>query len=188
MINGQYKELTVQKVLRTILITSGFPSVQLLQFFTPNGYNKIVKEIERLSFKKEWEPLTHSYTKAPVPRSLQELLDSSSFLSLVSAIIGKKMTKVEGATYLLSWKDYSLLHDTTVEEPGADVVFDFTSDWDPSFGGAVTYTESDGSYVRVPAAANMLFIAVRKKEQKFIQYVNHYGKDKKRYVVLGKLI
>ena len=176
MVNFQYELKKVQGTLHTILKKNG--SVQLLQLFTAKEYAALQKKIMSLPFVRSYQPVTHSFARAEA--------DISFLLPLVSGIVGKKVKKIETRVYCLEWRDYTLLHDKAVEGPGTDIVLDFTDRWNSRWGGIVTYVDGEGNYTRVPAVANMMFVMQRKKEQKFISYLNHKAKGK-RYVVIGSI-
>mgnify|MGYP001566330714 FL=1 len=88
----------------------------------------------------------------------------------------------------MSWKDYMILNDRYVENRGIDLVIDLSEDWDDEWGGVVTYTDGSGTVYPLSLKANSVAVVERKKGMhKYIQYVNHYGKDKKRVFLIATL-
>ena len=146
-------------------------------------------EIVRLPFKQEKEALTHSYATAPLPKSVQQFLQSSELLSFLSALLQKKVIKVQATQFRFSWKDYTLLHDEKKEEPGIDMIIDFTEKWNEEAGGNIFYSNGEGEYLKLSLAGNACAIAKRKEGiSKFIKYVNTLSLEQKRYLLIGKII
>ncbi len=164
------------------------PSIHLHSFFELNFYGKILEEISSLSFKKEKDPLTHSYSAANIPRLLSSFFSSSEFKDFLFSVGGKRLSVIGGRLFSFSWKEYTVLHDTNVDKPGYDLIIDCTDDWDDSFGGSLIYVPGTGEYTSIPYRGNSLTIVQRKKGvQKFIKYVNTHAGKKKRIFFLGNL-
>ncbi len=175
------KEETKQKVRKSFL-HSDFPAVILKDFFDKDFYLELQRKMSSLVFKKETVILHHSYAVSNFRLPSKEL---DSFLSFVTK---KKIDEVNFTAYLLTWKDYMILNDRYIEKPGIDVIIDLTDNWNTDRGGIVTYTDGRGTVYPLAPAGNSLAIVERKKNlQKYIQYVNHYGKEKKRMLLVATL-
>lgn len=175
------KEETKQKIRRSFL-HGEFPAVILKDFLSKKFYAQLQKKVFALDFKKEHVVVHHSYAVSKFPIFSKEL---SEFLSFITK---KKIDQINFTTYLLTWKDYLILNDKYLEKPGTDVIVDLTDDWDSGWGGVVTYTNGRGTVYPIPSAANSLAIVERKKDlQKFMQYLNHYAKDKKRLLLIANI-
>ncbi|MDO8656562.1 MAG: hypothetical protein Q7K45_04950, partial [Nanoarchaeota archaeon] len=87
------------------------------------------------------------------------------------------------------WKEYTILSDSSVEEPGIDFIFDFTHDWDDKSNGYIFYKDEEGNFISLPIAADMVAIVERKEGvQKYVQYVNHYAQKSRRLLVMGEIV
>jgi len=175
------KEETQQKVRKSFL-HSDFPAVLLHDFFSKDFYAELKKKVSLLDLKKENTVLHHSYAVAASRISSEALAE---FLSFVTK---KKGEEINFTAYLLTWKDHQILNDKYLEKPGIDIVIDLTEEWDADWGGVVTFTDGRGTVYPLPPAANSVAIVERKKNlQKYIQYVNHYGSEKKRVLLIASI-
>ncbi|MDP3698483.1 MAG: hypothetical protein Q8R47_02755 [Nanoarchaeota archaeon] len=178
------KEETKQKVRKSFLHSaqSDFPAVLLKDFFNKNFYEELQKKVSSLHFTKNTVVLHHSYAASSFKIFSKELCD---FLSFVTK---KKIEEVNFTVLVLTWKDYQILNDKYLEKPGTDIVIDLTDAWDADWGGVVTYTDGKGTAYPLAPAGNSLALVERKKNlHKYIQYINHYGKNKKRMVLIATL-
>ena len=156
--------------------------VILNKFFSDDSLKKLKSRIKRLKFSKDLELLHHSY------QSVDFSYQSKELTNFLSRIINKKISKLNFKVIKLSWKDYQILNDTFQEKPGVDMVIDITEGWDERWGGLVTYADGLGNYVEVPCTDNSLTLVDRNKGMnRFIQYVNHYAKNKRRIILLARL-
>ena len=136
--------------------------VILRDFFTKEEYKELRNKIAELDFKKDVNIVHHSYSQAE--------------FSFKDDFFGNLKCK----TYLFTWKDYQILHDKFVEEPGIDVIIDLTDHWNAQWGGVVTYVDGSGDYTEILPLANSVAIVKRKKGMnRFVRYVNHYAKGKR---------
>jgi hypothetical protein len=175
------KEETKQKVRKSFL-HGEFPAVILQNFLSKEFYTQLAKKVSVLEFKKEHVVIHHSYAVSKTQLSSKELVDFVSFLTK------KKIDGLNFKAYLLTWKDYLILNDKYLEKPGIDIVIDLTEEWNPEWGGILTYTTGRGTVYPIPPAANSIAIVERKKDlQKFIQYVNHYAQGKKRLLLIATI-
>ncbi len=156
--------------------------VVLHTFFSEGFLEHLKNRVTKLKWKKEFELLHHSYHMAEVNVNSKELL------AFLSGITNKKIRNLQCTVLKLTWKDYSILNDAFIEKPGRDVIIDLTANWNGKWGGLVTYADGSGNYVEIPAMENSLAIVQRKTGMnRFIQYLNHYGKGKERIVLIGKI-
>lgn len=175
------KEETKQKVRKSFL-HSEFPAVLLNDFFSKEFYAELKKKASSLDFKREQVVVHHSYAVSTFKITSKEL---SEFLSFV---IKKKVTELNITAFNLTWKDYQILNDKYLKKPGIDIIIDLTDAWNADLGGVVTYTDGRGTVYPITPAGNSLAMVERKKNlQKYIQYVNHYAKDKKRLFLIGTI-
>ena len=181
-VNPAYlKEENKQKIRKSFL-HGEFPAVILKDFFSREFYEELQKKVSSLNFRKDHVVLHHSYAVGNFKLSSKECTD---FLSLVTK---KKIEEVYCTAYLLTWKDYMILNDKYLEKPGIDMVIDLNDDWNAQRGGIVTYTDGKGTVYPISPTANSLAIVERKKGlQKYFQYVNHHGKEKKRLLLIAAL-
>jgi len=187
MINKVYGQVSAQKkIRREFLFPKEFPGVLLFHFLEWEFYLKIRELMVRSYFRPAVERTSHSYSVAEVPATLQKFLNQKEFLDLISTIIGTAVQKIEAGLNSFSWKDYTILSDTALNEPGIDIILDFTADWPEAAGGAIVYKDELGNFISLPIAPNLLAIVERKAGvQKYWQYVNHYAGKEKRYVLAG---
>lgn len=178
-INPAYLKEETKKKVRKSFLHSDFPAVILKDFFSKDYYQQLQKNISSLNFKKDLVVLHHSYAVSNFKIVSKELLD---FLSFVTK---KKIDELIFTVYLLTWKDYMILNDKYLEKLGIDVVIDMTDGWNPDWSGVITYTDGRGTVYPLPPVGNSLVVVERKKGlQKYVQYVNHYGKEKKRLLLV----
>ena len=187
MINKTYLQPKIQEQLRTNLHTPGFPQVTL--FDVLQDYEKWQKQIAALYFKAEKKPTSHSYGLAEIPTSFQKFLNSDDFKDFCSSLLSQPVHSINAKVYRFSWQDYTVLSDDLKQNEGIEFIMDFTEYWHERAGGAVTYKDVQGNFVRFPIRANTLIIIKKGREvQRFVQYVNHLAEKKKRYLVMGKII
>lgn len=189
MINQSYLQKQIQEKIRAEFYTPAeFPSVLLFQFFKKEFYLKLREQVARAHFTTNVEKLTYSYSRADCPVLLTKFLQSQEFCQFLSSIIRKPVQGIEAHFYSFTWKDYTILSDTALEQPGIDLVLDFTADWNENAGGAVVYKDEQGNFISIPIAPNLLTLVERKPSvQKYVQYINHYAQKHKRYLLLGKI-
>ena len=178
-INELYLKNT-EKIRKMFYDNKDFPSIQLYDFFIPECYNQMKKDINKLRYKKSYLATSHSYSEGDfnvVPKEL---------MAFVSRIVNKKISKMKLRVLKFSWKDYLIINDKLKENPGFDIIFDITDDWNQDYGGSLVYVDGSGDHFHIPPKGNTLIIAERKKGvQKFVQYVNNLSKGKKHYLVIG---
>lgn len=188
MINPEYLQKENWQKLQEAFRAADFPSITLFDFFNEDFYIQLKEEMIKLDYHHEHKLLFHSYAVAEVPDEILNIFNSPEFLKIMSVIINKKIKIITPKAYLFSWKDYTILHDQALEELGTDLIFDFTDDWSDKAGGTIIYKDEEGNFVKLPVVGNMLAIVERKEGvQKFLQYVNHYGTERKRYLIFSSL-
>ena len=175
------KEETKQKV-RKLFLHSDFPAVILKDFLTAEYYSQLQNKVSSLDFKRDTVVLHHAYAVSQIK------ITSKEWCELLSFITKKKIEEITFTAYCVGWKDYQILNDKYLEKPGRDIVIDLTDDWNVDWGGVVTFTNGRGTIYPISPAGNSLAIVERKKQlQKYIQYVNHYAKDKKRVFLIASI-
>jgi len=175
------KEDTRQKVRKSFL-HSDFPAVLLHDFFVKGFYAELQKKASALDFKREVVVVHHSYAVSKLTIASKELL------AFLSSVTKKKIDELHFTAYLLTWKDYQILNDRYLEKPGIDIIIDLTEGWDPECGGVVTFTDGRGTVYPLAPAGNSLAMVERKKGlQKYVQYLNHHAKDKKRLFLIANI-
>ena len=185
---GYFDQESIKKIRSLYHSNKDFSSITLQNFFSGRTFQKCRKELAKLKFIKDKDPLHHSYAIAKLSGVLQTIISHKDLTSFLSLILNKKIKKIEASAYLISWKDYSILHDEAKEKPGIDLIVDCTSGWDERAGGSIIYVDGTGHYHRIPAKENQLIIAERTKPiQRFFQYVNHYSQPKKRLLIMGTI-
>ena len=187
MINNSYlNEQTIKKIKELFLSNKDFPSIKLQNFFDKVFYDGIMKEILNSKYKKAVKPMQYSYSTSKTPKILNKFLNSVTLKNFISKIINKKIKRVNGSFYKLEWKDYTLLHDENTEKEGFDFILDFTNNWNQKTDGRIIYTDGKGNYNYILSLPNTLTIIHRKNGfQKFVQYINHYANNNKRYLFIG---
>ncbi len=171
-INKAYLNNTNQ-IKRALHENKAFPSVILQEFFKEESFQKLKKKVDKIPFKKSVKLTSHSLSKANLKISLNDFMET---------VLNQK---VEFTAYLLEWKDYLLINDNFKEKPGYEVIIEIDN-WNTKYGGNVHYVNGKGDYLQIPARKNSLII-VKREHQKFIKYVNHLAKGKKRFFLLGKV-
>lgn len=175
------KEETLQKVRKSFQ-HSAFPAVILQHFFSKEYYPELRKKVLSLQFRNDKVVIHHSYASAQFKLSLQDLDHS------LAAITKKKIEEIIFTAHLMSWKDYMILNDRYVEKTGIDLIIDLSEDWNDEWGGVISYTDGSGTVYPLSLKPNSAALVERKKGMhKYIQYVNHYGKGKKRIFLIATL-
>ena len=168
--------------------SSSLPSITLHKFWNKKVYLKLRQQIIHLSFTKEINLTTHSFGRARVPAALLTMLNQTEIRTLISEVTSTKITPVTWTAYRFSWKDYTILHDHLQESARMEFVFDFTENWPEQAGGAIVYKRgSDDNFLISPQGNSLSIVQSGARVQKFIQYVNHYGKGKQRILVMGSI-
>lgn len=187
LINPSYTEQkTLAQIRAHFSNNKELPSISLQQFFAPDIYAAVKKEMAGLAYRKETNMLQHRFKKATLSRSLHALFEHPEMVSFIASVLGKKTKGVDMAACVFGWKDYTLLHDEATEKPGIDVFFDCTDEWHEGWGGSLVYVDGTGNYTFLPPSPNTFVLVERKKGvQKFVQYVNHHAGKKTRIFVQG---
>lgn len=187
MVNPIYlKSETVQQLQSLFKQNNLLPSIQLHNFFTEQEYKKINSIIKSSTFKHEKKPLLYSYSQASIKKELSPFL--IEIQSITVAILSKKISFKTKSILQFQHKDYTLLNDKNIEPQAYDIIFDITTDWQDSYGGNLIYTNGHGTSFNIPSKANTLIIIKRTKEfNKYIEYINHYVKKKKRCLIIATI-
>jgi hypothetical protein len=165
MINEYIHEEMIEEMQKVV---SEDKSIKIAKIFDDKSLQEIKEQVNKLKFEKVKHPIEHSYSFCDLD---DEIMDEIT--SFVSKLL-KKDIKPKYKVYKLEWKDYSILNDESIEDPGTDIVLDLTEAWNPESGGNIVYSDGEGNYAEFPAEENMLAVYERdEKDQKFFQYVNH---------------
>jgi|SRR3989344_2440046 len=181
-INPIYLREETQQKIRSSFLNSEFPALILKDFFSTKFYTELEQKISSLKFKKEVAVVHHCYAVSSFTLSSKYF---SAFLSLVTK---KKMNDLCFTAYCLTWKDYLILHDRYLEKPGLDIIIDLTERWNSDWGGKVIFTDGEGTVYPLEPARNSIALVERKKGlNKYIQYLNHQAKDRKRILLIASI-
>ena len=186
-INPTYLAKDTMKQVRSMFLQDPqLPSVQLQQSLGPSSYAALKEEILSLPYKKECDPLLHSFKSAKPPKRLLALLQSNELFSFLAAVTGEDVLSLSPSVLCIGWKDYTLINDKAVEKPGIDVILDFSDDWDDAWGGSIVYAPGTGDVTRIAPSGNTLIIVERKSGvNRFVQYINHHAGKKTRCFVIA---
>ena len=185
--NPAYKnQETISQIRRAFSKNTNLPSVTLQKFFDESVYSSLQSAFRKQKFTKKADRMHYRYSTSPLPKALKEILNDENFIALCSRILDTKMKGIEGAMHSFGWKDYTLLHDEAIEQPGFDIIMDFTDAWPKDAGGISVYVDGTGNYHHIPSSSNTLTLASRKEGvSKFVQYVNHKAGQRSRMLFLG---
>ena len=189
-INEAYREKDTMAIVKEIYKQNPkVPSATLQQFFTESSFKKLQKEIASAKKEIKSNPIQHRYKECAAPKELESFLKQKEFMKLLHKITGKTYRKITLKSLVLTWKDYTLMHDKFIEKPGLDIIIDFTENWDYKNGGAVIYVDGMGDYVPVTGERNSLTIVKRNPTiRKFIKYLNNGAKGKERTLLIGTAV
>ncbi len=179
----EYMKEEMKQRVRKSFLHSDFPAVQLNNFFSKEFYAELKKKASSLKLKEDLIILHHSYESSSMK------IDSAELNEFLSFVTKKRVDDLTFSVFRLGWKDYQILHDRYLEKsPGIDIIIDITDNWNPEFGGIVTFTDGRGTVYPLAPAGNSLAIVERSKNlHKYFQYVNHYAKDKKRLFLIASI-
>jgi len=168
-INPAYNQEAVQQKLREHLESQeGIKTVQCQSFLLE------VNQPNTSKFKHNIDPLHHNYREATIT-------NSEEIQSFVESITKKNLKCITKKSIAMTWKEYQIIDDHHDNASKIDVILDITDNWPENAGGTVAYVDGDGNYHTVPTTYNALTVIIRESTTKrFLQYVNHYGKDKEK--------
>ncbi|MBI3033396.1 hypothetical protein HYY69_08035 [Candidatus Woesearchaeota archaeon] len=188
IINPEYKQNETMTSIKKIFEKKApIHAVQLEDFFQPNIYKLLKKQITSLKYTLNYQPLQHHYKVAAPNNIMTNIFEHKEFLSIVRAITGCAIKQSSSLAFQLSWKDYEILHDNKAEEQGIELVFDATDAWNEAAGGAIIY-KSAASSISIPSKPNAITIIKKTKQiTRCIQYINHNSINNKKYLFIIKL-
>jgi len=164
---------------------ASLPSVQLGGFLSKTASLALRREIAKLSFSRDDDPINHCYAKAPLPPKLKTLFSSAKVLDFMSFIIRKKVRRIDAKMFRFDAGDYALRHEEGAQESRFDIVFDIEG-LAAGAGGSVIFVDGSGLYHAIAPSTDALTIVKRKRGvQRFVQYHNHYAAG--HHLVLGTL-
>jgi len=184
MVNKVYQDpKVITKIHRSL------PSISLHDFLEPKDYKKLVYRLKKCKWKKECVPDKFSFSIAKIPPKAAKILNHQEVLDILSKILKKEVDNIKLNAFRFAHKDYTILHDTLKSKPGTDIVFDCTGLWNEESGGNLVYKHKNGNTNSIPPNPNVLSIVHRNKgDLRFIQYINHYAKKKKRLILMGTIL
>ncbi len=175
---------TQNAIRKRLFLQQGFPAITLTDFLEKESYRVLREELMKLPFQREEIPLSHSLSHAPVNTVLSQRFHQSALSLFLSSVTGKKISRLHLEALHLTWKDYTIISDKEREAAGVDIFLDFTENWSENAGGNIVYKLPNGDFFLIPPKGNTISIVLRKGSvQRFLQYVNHYGKGKERLLV-----
>lgn len=154
-------------------------SVVLEAFLDLDVFEKVKGEFLNGEFVDEVHPILHAFKMTKV---------SGDGALFVKEFLKKVLGDVNFSWDVRSfgWKDYTIINDDVTLDDGYDVYF-CLEDWEYSNGARIVYVDGNGGYVYFTPKANTLVLVKRSKNmQKFIEYVNHYAKEKRQYYLVGE--
>ena len=188
-INHEYLKLENQTEIQKTFTKNTPPIAILSNFFDKETYTKLKTKIERQRFEKVTDVLHRKYTRSNVPKILNKFFEENKeFRTLITVILKERIKHIDAITYKFTWKNYTIINDDTIEEPGFDMCINFTDNWDEEAGGSLVYVDGSGDFTKIPNKGNTLIIVKRDENtHKFIKYVNHKAQEKDRFFVLGNI-
>ena len=171
MINKSYLERENISEIKRGLSKNGI--IVLNDFLLNKEYKKIKKNVLNLKYKNEINLMEYKFSSA-------EFELSENVKEFLLNIFGLPAREIKA--YSLGHKDYWLLQDKRNHE----FILDLTNNWNPGFGGVICYRDDDGNAIKIPCSENSLVIVKNKKLKRYINYINHYARKRKRYFVLGR--
>ncbi len=169
-------------------------SITLYDFFPSEFYATLRQSVLGLQLQKLYDPMVHRFGWCSLGVS-DAVFVHEQVSGVLCSITGFTSLVVLGA-YSFGVGDYTILHDgdagrveknglgTIGGEFGALAIFDFSSDWDPTWGGRDVFVDGTGNFVYVPVKGNTCSLISLEKVERFVEYVNHYAQDRKRFLVV----
>ncbi len=149
--------------------------IQLHKFLQPQAYKNFQDHLKKIPYTKIYNPAFSSYHTAPFP--------SSSFLTTLTPffqdLAGTSLTLDNARILRFRQKDYTLLHDTLHEKKGITALLDFTSAWNPRFGGYHIYVQEQRELFHITPHPNTLtFLTTTAAMRSYIKYINHLARTR----------
>ncbi len=172
-------------------------SITLHTFFSDLCYNSLRQSILGLVYTERYNPTQHKYGFSELGAS-RAVFEYTDVLSALVEISGLKNIKCVGA-FAFGSGSYTILADSSSrslsngfardshKESKALAFFDFSSSWDPTWGGRDVFVDGTGNFVYVPVLGNTVTIVSLSGMQHFVEYVNHYAEDRRRFVVVYEM-
>lgn len=188
LINPVYLENHTQDQLsQHFLKDSAFHSVSMTQFFTKNGLEQILNEIIEAEFVPDMVEIKHRRSRAETTPSLNELINSKEFQEILTKVTGQDLNISRESKFVHKYghRDYKIIHDEAVLDPGYDIIIDLTPEWVDDLGGYVAYTDGEGQFYTIGSNFGSVSIIERDENHHyFVKYVNHYADNLNRYLVI----
>ena len=153
--------------------------LHLPHVFTMQFYEQLLKETQTSQGAHKRIANKYAYTEINAPKESSHI-HSKEFLSWLSGITSKKITRVSLSTKQFSHRDYTLIHDSETVGERLEFFILTMKTWDNRWGGHTVYVSQEQQPIVFPLEGNSLSIIHKEKDRhKFIQYLNHYaGKEK----------
>lgn len=188
MINPKFLTTEVQNQLRDHFNSPPPQSVTLQEFFDDQVLNRMKEIVIEQNYSRSVAHLSHRYNMAELPNYLRTLFADNTLLDFISTIIDQEVKSIKGKILKMNWKDYTILHDETIPDPGYDFIIDLTSSWNKEYGGLLTYTDGHGNISEIlPIFGSVSIINRTQGIYHYIKYINHHAQQLSRYIVLAEL-
>ena len=185
IINPIYKKKSsIEKLQKAWNAKDIFPHLLLTKIFPQVIYKQKEKGVKKLFFKRDSRPDRYSFAQAKA--SSLHIFDNKELHAFLSEILQRKIKNILGEAYYFSWKDYKVISKEQ-DKNTIDIIFDCTEDWKEEYGGSLVYKDEKGRYLKFMGLPNTMIVIERKNANKYIQYVNNLSKEKKRYLLIGKI-
>lgn len=161
-------------------------TITLQDFFTDAFLKQLHQDIISLHFQRIDNPISRKCDIAKFDNT--SLLENEVLLKMLGDLIGKNVERISGNALKFSHKDYIILHDDDLPEPGYDLIIDLTEQWNNEFGGTLVYTDGEGTTVDiVPNYGSISVVQRTENLHYYVKYVNHHAQQLPRYLVIAEI-
>lgn len=167
--------------IKKIFLSNNPKSIKLDGFFKEDKYKFLQKEIHNLKFKKEYKPLSHSFSRSELGSKFKKLIQSEEFKTFISFITETEFNQFTSNSFMLAHKDYSLLKDD-FNKNFLEANFFFTN-WKEEFGGYLSYFKDEELLRITPFENSLTLVYVENGLQNFVKYLNVNSAGKRDYFV-----
>jgi len=208
IINRNYlPDQTINKIKYSFRDNNDFPSISLINFFDKKIYFFIQKELSHLKLIHQKNPPLYSYSRSHLTKYLNSFFNREDLRNFLAKISERNVKKVDLSYSQFSHKDYMLLHDLVSKEEKDstryDLIFDLTPNWNKEWGGTIFYVDRLGNHHPILSYPNTLTLIERKiikrknndfssedsaKLTYYLKYINQHAKNKKRLLIMGRII
>ncbi len=168
-------------------------SITLHDFFSKEFYPTLRQTVLGVHLKPHYNPVQYRFSFGMLGVT-DAVFMHEQVSRVLCSISGFSSVTVLGV-YSFGSCDYTILHDDVGGfkrnglgslpcDFGALAIFDFSGDWDPTWGGRDVFVDGTGNFVYVPVRGNTCTLISLGSVERFVEYVNHYAQERKRYVVI----